>query len=153
MNQFTEQWSVMQLAERVSAVAVELGMKASISHVCNPRVEIEEHYYNAKCSQLIDLGLEPHLLENATLAALLEDAVLHRRRARLETVAARVDWRAVPYWDVLGTHAELNGKGASGRPTGFLSVSQPSTGRSHGHCADDGTGTAAGRLLGHSARP
>lgn len=34
-----------------------------IANVPNPRVEAEEHYYNAKNTKLQDLGLQPHLLE------------------------------------------------------------------------------------------
>jgi UDP-sulfoquinovose synthase len=98
LNQFTEQWSVNELAGRVSSVADELGLHPSIDHVENPRVEREEHYYHAKCSKLVDLGLQPHLLSDETVAELLEAAIANRDRARLETVAAEIDWRAVPYW-------------------------------------------------------
>jgi UDP-sulfoquinovose synthase len=98
MNQFTEQWSVLQLAERVSRVAATLGLDAPISHVGNPRVESESHYYRARSSKLVDLGLQPHPLDDATVSALLQAAVRHRDRVRLDTLAARVDWRAVPYW-------------------------------------------------------
>ncbi|MHB1536975.1 MAG: NAD-dependent epimerase/dehydratase family protein [Solirubrobacteraceae bacterium] len=98
LNQFTEQWSVNELAERVSRVARKLGLTPSVDHVENPRVESEEHYYHAKCSKLIDLGLQPHMLSDETVAELLRVAIEHRDRARLATVAAEVDWRAVPYW-------------------------------------------------------
>lgn len=97
-NQFTEQWSVNELAERVSRVARELGLDPSIDHVENPRVESEDHYYYAKCSKLVDLGLEPNMLSDETVADLLRMAIENRDRARLDTVAAEVDWRAVPYW-------------------------------------------------------
>ena len=60
-NQFTEQFSVLELAEMVQAAAWKLGMRVSIEHLPAPRVESEEHYYNAKHSKLIDLGLQPHL--------------------------------------------------------------------------------------------
>lgn len=34
-----------------------------MTNVPNPRVEAEEHYYNAKNTKLQDLGLKPHLLQ------------------------------------------------------------------------------------------
>jgi hypothetical protein len=34
-----------------------------VTNVPNPRVEAEEHYYNAKNTKLQDLGLKPHLLQ------------------------------------------------------------------------------------------
>ena len=36
--------------------------------VPNPRVEQEEHYYNAKHSKLEELGLKPHLMQVCGLA-------------------------------------------------------------------------------------
>ena len=44
-------------------------------HVPNPRVEAEEHYYNAKHSKLQELGLEPHILEDSMVDSLLEFVV------------------------------------------------------------------------------
>jgi UDP-sulfoquinovose synthase len=61
-NQFTEQFSVLELAELVKHAAEHLGYSVQIDHVDNPRVEKEEHYYNAIHTKLLDLGLEPTLL-------------------------------------------------------------------------------------------
>ena len=33
----------------------------------NPRVEAEEHYYNAKHTALMDLGLKPHYLSETLI--------------------------------------------------------------------------------------
>src|SRR5271154_2898065 len=66
-NQFTEQFSVLELAKMVQAAAWKLGMRVKIEHLPTPRVESEEHYYNAKHSQLIDLGLQPHYLSDSLL--------------------------------------------------------------------------------------
>ncbi|MGD0120408.1 MAG: NAD-dependent epimerase/dehydratase family protein [Candidatus Binatus sp.] len=56
-NQFTEQFSVAQLADIVQAAAKHKGRKVEIQHLADPRVEAEVHYYNAKHTKLIDLGL------------------------------------------------------------------------------------------------
>ncbi|MDQ3344184.1 MAG: NAD-dependent epimerase/dehydratase family protein, partial [Actinomycetota bacterium] len=61
-NQFTEQFSVMEFAEITKRAAGELGYSVEIEHFPNPRVELEEHYYNAANTKLHDLGLQPHLL-------------------------------------------------------------------------------------------
>ncbi|MFZ0705535.1 MAG: NAD-dependent epimerase/dehydratase family protein, partial [Candidatus Korobacteraceae bacterium] len=63
-NQFTEQFSVLQLAELVQKAGAEIGLKVEIDHLPDPRVESEEHYYNAKHSRLVDLGLKPHNLSD-----------------------------------------------------------------------------------------
>ena len=66
-NQFTEQFSVSQLAEIVRQAGKRAGQKVSISHIENPRVELEEHYYNAKHTKLQELGLKPILLDDRTI--------------------------------------------------------------------------------------
>src|SRR5574337_845714 len=59
-NQFTEQFSVLELAQMVKAAGKKMGLKVEIDHLPDPRVEAEAHYYNAKHSKLVDLGLRPH---------------------------------------------------------------------------------------------
>ncbi|MGH2828511.1 MAG: NAD-dependent epimerase/dehydratase family protein [Actinomycetota bacterium] len=71
-NQFTEQFTVGELAEKVAEGARKLGWEPTIEHLPNPRVEQEEHYYNAKHTKLLDLGLEPHLLSDTLIDGLLE---------------------------------------------------------------------------------
>ena len=56
-NQFTEQFNVLELAQMVKESGKELGLKVEIDHLPDPRVEAESHYYNAKHSSLINLGL------------------------------------------------------------------------------------------------
>ncbi len=92
-NQFTEQFSVGELAEKVSVAGSKLGLRVEVQHVPNPRVEREEHYYNATHSRLLDLGLRPHLLSDSLLDSLLGIAVEHRDRVREETIFPRVNWR------------------------------------------------------------
>ena len=81
-NQFTEQFSVQQLAELVAKVRQRHGLKTEISHLPNPRVEMEEHYYNAKHQHLLDLGLKPHYLADTLLESVI---------ARVESLRDRVD--------------------------------------------------------------
>ncbi len=92
-NQFTEQFSVLQLAQRVAAVAREDGLAAEVIHIPDPRVEKERHYYNAAHTRLIDLGLVPHLLSDELIRNLLHSAVEHRKRIRPETFMPTVSWR------------------------------------------------------------
>src|SRR3954462_12342435 len=61
-NQLTEQFSISDLAARVSRAAQDLGLQVRPCETDNPRVELEDHYYKATHPKLIELGLEPHLL-------------------------------------------------------------------------------------------
>src|SRR6202040_3355806 len=56
-NQFTEQFSILEIAQMVKKASKKLGMRVNVEHLPAPRVESEEHYYNAKHSKLFDLGL------------------------------------------------------------------------------------------------
>ncbi len=90
-NQFTESFSVAQLAEMV--VDAYPG-KAEIAHLDDPRVEKQEHYYRAAHTKLLDLGLVPHLLSAQTLSSLLTVVDRYRDRVDLAAIKPTVAWRA-----------------------------------------------------------
>jgi UDP-sulfoquinovose synthase len=92
-NQFTEEFSVGQLAEMVVDAAGKLGIEARVERIPNPRVEKEEHYYNAKRTKLLDLGLQPHYLGDSLLDSLLNIALEYRDRIDPDVVMPSVDWR------------------------------------------------------------
>jgi UDP-sulfoquinovose synthase len=91
-NQFTETFSVNQLAEMVRRVARSMGFKAEISTVANPRKEAEEHYYNPAHTGLLGLGLKPHLLTDEVIADMLEFAAKHKEKVRTEQIYRKVRW-------------------------------------------------------------
>ena len=92
-NQFTEQFSVLDLARMVQAAGEKMGLAVEVDHLQNPRVEAEEHYYNAKHSKLIDLGLKPHFLSDSLLDSLMNIAVKYRNRIDPTMMLPHVDWR------------------------------------------------------------
>ncbi len=92
-NQFTEQFSVLDLAHMVQAAGKKLGMTVKIDHLPSPRVEAQEHYYNARHSKLVDLGLTPHLLSDSLLDSLIAVAVKYRERIDSSVFLPQVFWR------------------------------------------------------------
>lgn len=72
LNQFTEQFSVNDLAGKVVAAARRAGIDVAVRNLPNPRVELESHFYEAKHSKLLDLGLKPHLLTDDSIDAMFE---------------------------------------------------------------------------------
>jgi len=92
-NQFTEQFNVLELAQMVKKSGEELGLKVQIEHLPDPRVEAESHYYNAKHSSLLKLGLEPHLLSNSLLDSLINIAIRYKDRIDPSQFLPTVNWR------------------------------------------------------------
>jgi UDP-sulfoquinovose synthase len=92
-NQFTEQFSVLELAQMVQIAGGRLGLDVTIDHLPDPRVEAEEHYYNAKHTKLTELGLKPHLLSESLLDSLVNIAMQHRDRVDPSLLLPRVNWR------------------------------------------------------------
>jgi UDP-sulfoquinovose synthase len=84
---------VLDLAQLVRTAAQNLGMEVEIAHLPDPRVESEEHYYYAKHSKLIDLGLEPHFLCDSLLDSLMNTAVQYADRVDRETLHPKINWR------------------------------------------------------------
>jgi len=93
-NQFTEQFSVLELAEMVQSAAQKLGMRVQVEHLVDPRVESEQHYYNAKHSRLIDLGLQPHYLSDSLLDSLMNIAIRYQDRIDTSLFLPQVQWRS-----------------------------------------------------------
>ncbi|WP_028782923.1 NAD-dependent epimerase/dehydratase family protein [Thalassobacillus devorans] len=92
-NQFTEYFSVQELAEKVQKVAKEEGLDTEVSHLDNPRIEAEEHYYHAVNTKLRDLGLEPHLLTDKVLHDILQTVIEHKDRVIKENVLPSITWK------------------------------------------------------------
>jgi UDP-sulfoquinovose synthase len=92
-NQFTEQFSVLDLAHKVEATAKKMGITVEIDHIPDPRVEAEQHYYNATHSKLIDLGLQPHHLDDSLLDSLMNIAIQYRNRVDASLMMPQVNWR------------------------------------------------------------
>jgi UDP-sulfoquinovose synthase len=92
-NQFTEQFSVIELAQLVRDAARKKGRDVEIVHTEAPRVEAQEHYYNAKHTKLTALGLNPHLLSDVLIKSIFDKVLQYSDNARPDTIMPRVEWR------------------------------------------------------------
>ena len=92
-NQFTELFSIGELATMVQKAGSTLGLKVEIDHLENPRIELEEHYFNAKNTNLLDLGLQPHFLSDSLLDSLLNFAKKYQDRVDYQQILPKVSWR------------------------------------------------------------
>jgi len=92
-NQFTEQFTLNQIADLVKTAAKSVGLTVKIDHIPNPRIEQEEHYYNAKHSALPALGLKPHVLSQSVLVGMLETALQYQENLDDSKVMPTVRWK------------------------------------------------------------
>ena len=92
-NQFTEQFSVTELAELVKRSGAELGHEVSVQSYPNPRIEAESHYYNAANTKLIDLGLKPHFLGQELVRSMLKIIERHKGRVIERAILPRTRWK------------------------------------------------------------
>ena len=94
MNQVTEWFSVNELAARVQRVAKGMGIDVEVEHLPNPRVEREDdHYFNVVHTALPELGLEPHLLDDATIEGLIALARENRGRVNTSLICNSPSWK------------------------------------------------------------
>ena len=92
-NQFTELFGIGDLAMMVKKAGTTLGLNVEVAHLENPRVEMEEHYFNAKNTNLLDLGLQPHFLSDSLLDSLLNFSVKYKSRVDETQILPKVKWK------------------------------------------------------------
>jgi UDP-sulfoquinovose synthase len=58
-NQFTEIFSINQLASLVASTAKKIGINSKIEFIKNPRVEMNKHFYKPTNKSFLKIGLKP----------------------------------------------------------------------------------------------
>ena len=94
-NQFTEQFSVLDLARLVQSAGRQVGIDVRVDHLDNPRVEKEEHYYKATHTKLLDLGLEPHLLSETLIESMFATIERYKARVVFDHILPVTRWRGI----------------------------------------------------------
>tara|TARA_B100000686_G_scaffold289750_1_gene316650 strand:+ start:2691 stop:3839 length:1149 start_codon:yes stop_codon:yes gene_type:complete len=92
LNQFTETFTVNELANRIKQVGDQMGLKVKITSIPNPRKETEEHYYNPVHSGLIEMGLIPHFMTDEVLNEMLDQIIENRDLIVIDRIMPRVSW-------------------------------------------------------------
>ena len=93
LNQFTETFSVNELAERVQQVGNQMGLNVAMKSIDNPRQEAEQHYYNPAHAGLLELGFKPHYMTDELLAAMLEKVIEYKHYIDTDKIMPRVRWK------------------------------------------------------------
>lgn len=93
LNQFTETFSVNDLADRVQKAGAEVGLDVEVKSIENPRKEAEDHYYNPAHSGLMDLGLQPHYMTQEVVVSMLEEVLKYKDNIDSSKILPRVKWK------------------------------------------------------------
>jgi UDP-sulfoquinovose synthase len=95
-NQMTESLSIRQIAETIAEEYPKWsganGSGVKIEHVENPRVELENHYYNVNHTALVSLGLKPTLLSTTLIDHLFDLVDQYRDRVDEAAIMPTVKW-------------------------------------------------------------
>lgn len=92
-NQFTETFTVKELANKIKRVGEQIGLEVTIQSIPNPRIEAEEHYYNPKHTGLLELGLKPHYLTDHTVEQLLLSVYKYKAHIYISKILQNVNWK------------------------------------------------------------
>ena len=92
LNQFTETFTVNELADNIQRVGEQFSLGVRVDHVDNPRKEKEDHYYNPCHSGLLNLGLKPHPMTDDIVAEMLETVVHYGNQIDKSIIQPRVAW-------------------------------------------------------------
>lgn len=93
-NQFTETFSVNELADKVKKAGDKIGLEVKINHLENPRKEKETHYYNPAHTALKSLGLKPHYLTENTITECMEFVRKHEDKIDVDLIFKGKKWFA-----------------------------------------------------------
>ena len=94
VNQFDEQYSVSNLAQRVKKQGDKKGLSVEISHISNPRKEMEEHYYKADHEKLKEIGFRRTRKIDDEIGIMLNDLMNYKERieAKAQAIVQSIKW-------------------------------------------------------------
>ncbi|MDQ1404187.1 MAG: UDP-sulfoquinovose synthase [Actinomycetota bacterium] len=92
-NQFTESFSVAELATTVQEAAHRVGYECDIAYLTNPRFEKEEHHYRPVNDNLLGLGLTPTFLSDDLVESTLHAVERYKDRVTLRSIDPRITWK------------------------------------------------------------
>jgi UDP-sulfoquinovose synthase len=93
-NQFEEVYDLTELALKVKKVAENNGLSVEVRRTENPRMELEEHYYNPDHQHLLNLGYKPTHDIESEMDIMIKDLIRwrHRIEARSNVLIPNIRW-------------------------------------------------------------
>jgi len=92
-NQFTEVFSIRELAELVCKEAIGKGYKTKVDNISNPRIESEDHYFNPINYNFMKIGLKPRKLSNVLVDSMLDLIDDNKQNIDIDSLLPNVKWK------------------------------------------------------------
>lgn len=92
-NQFTEKFSINNLAKKIQIAGKKIGLAVKIKKISNPRVEKRKHYYNPINKEFLKIGLKPTRLTEDFLIESLKYLIKHRRKINKNVFNPKIKWK------------------------------------------------------------
>lgn len=90
-NQFTEIFTINQLANLVYQAGKKIGIKVNIRHINNPRTEMPKHYYKPTNKSFLKAGLKPIKLNINFLASSIKK-VFENQNINKKIIDPKIKW-------------------------------------------------------------
>ncbi len=92
-NQYTETFSINDIAKKVLDASKELSINIEAKKIENPRIEQQNHYYNPTNKSLINLGLKHIELNNSLLKDLINKIKNYSNNVIRDTLSPKIKWK------------------------------------------------------------
>jgi len=95
VNQFDEQYSVMELAKLVKSVGDKKGLSVEVKSKDNPRLESEKNYYKADHNKLKELGFKKTREIDKEIGIMLDDLSTYKNRIeqKKDVIVKNIKWQ------------------------------------------------------------
>ncbi len=95
VNQFDEQYSILDLAKKIKKIGDKKGLKVQIKSKKNPRLEAEKHYYKADHDTLKKLGFRRTNNIDFTIDEMMDDLIpfVKRIKKKKNVIFTGIKWR------------------------------------------------------------
>lgn len=92
-NQFTEVFSIKDIAKKVIKASRQIGLKTKYIKIKNPRSELKKHYYNPSNKSFLKLGLKPILFNERFIQAQIKTVLKFKNNVDRRIIYPSIKWK------------------------------------------------------------